>query len=132
MFQHSPIRVLLVEDNVPSLNVLKIMISQFTSKVTTAVDAELAFELVKSHPFDLMITDIGLPGYSGDRLTSMVREYEKEHHLKPMKIVGLTGYSISDIRELCLNAGMDDVYSKPISVQELESLVMQSAYALST
>lgn len=123
MFQHSPIRVLLVEDNVLSLNVLKIMISQFTSEVTTAVDAELAFELVMSHPFDLMITDIGLPGYSGDRLTSMVREYEKEHDLTPMKIVGLTGHSLLDIRELCLSAGMDDVYSKPISVQELESLV---------
>ena len=122
MCRHSPIRVLLVEDNVPSLNVLKIMISQFTQQVTTAVDAELAFDLVISQPFDLIITDIGLPGHSGDELTAMIRTYEKENQSNPTKIVGLTGHAMADIRQLCLDAGMNDVYSKPITLQALQAL----------
>ncbi len=125
MSRHLPVRVLLVEDNVPSLNVLKIMISHFTQELTTAVDAELAFELVISQPFDLIITDIGLPGHSGDELTAMIRAYEKEHYRNPMTIVGLTGHAMADIRQLCLDAGMNDVYSKPISMQSLQALFEQ-------
>lgn len=123
MSRQTSIRVLVVEDNLPLLNVLKIMISQFTVQPMTAVNAELAFELVLSQPFDLMITDIGLPGHSGIELTAMIREYEKENQLHPMKIVGLTGHTMADIRQLCLDAGMNDVYSKPISLDALQALL---------
>ncbi len=117
------IRVLLVEDNIPSLNVLQIMIKKFTSHVSTAVDAESAYELVKSQPFDLIITDIGLPGHTGDELAMMIRALEKEQNKNPVFISGLTGHAMTEIRQKCLDSGMNDVYTKPISSQGLKTLV---------
>lgn len=123
------IHVLLVEDNMPSLHVLKRLVSQFTPCFMTAVDAESAFQLIQLHPFDLMITDIGLPGLSGDELTEMVRAYEREHALTQMKIVGLTGYALSEISQRCLDAGMDAIYAKPILTEQLKSLFLFDNYS---
>ena len=96
---------------------------KFDVQVSTAVDAELALELVKTQPFDLIITDLGLPGLSGDEMTAVIRAYERDHHLKPMAIVGLTGHALGDITQTCLNAGMNEVYRKPMPPESLKKLI---------
>lgn len=116
-------RTLLVEDNIPSLNVISLMMKKITNNVTTAANAELALEFVDKQPLDLIITDIGLPGYSGDELSLKIRALEKERSRTPAIIVGLTGHAMHDIRQKCLDSGMNDVYSKPITFQALKKMV---------
>lgn len=116
-------QVLLVEDNISAMVALKHLVKAYDVQVSQAVDAESAFELVKSQPFDLIITDIGLPGLSGNDLTAQIRAYERENKLKPMKIVGLTGHAVEDVNNICLDSGMNEVYRKPMDVNVLKVLI---------
>ena len=86
-------RVLLIEDNAMALKTLTLRLKGFELSISEAMDAEIAFELIKQKPFDLIITDIGLPGITGDELVVLIRKYEQEHQLKPQKIVALTGHA---------------------------------------
>lgn len=119
------IQILLVEDNVPALKVLTFMVEKFDVQVTQAVDAETALDLVRLQHFDLVITDLGLPGQSGDEMTTVIRAYEKEHNLKPMVIVGLTGHASNEIRQVCLGAGMNELYIKPMLNDVLTKLLQK-------
>lgn len=117
------LRILLVEDNIPVLTIMKIMLEEYEAQVMTALDAESAYQFVLSSDFDLVITDLGLPGKSGDELTSMIRAFEQEQHRQPMMIVGLTGHALGQITQRCLDAGMNEVYRKPMQSQALKALL---------
>ena len=122
---HRPeqLQVLLIEDNTPALNILQMMFKPFDVAVTSVQDAESAFLLVQQNPFDLIITDIGLPEQSGDELAREIRAYEKAHHRSPCIIVGLTGHSLGEITKTCLDSGMNEVYRKPIAPDALKALM---------
>lgn len=115
--------VLLVEDNAPALKVLEILLKEHAVQVYTAVNAESALDLIKSQRFDLIITDLGLPGLSGDDMTVAIRAHEKEQGIEPTHIVGLTGHALKDITTACMNAGMNEVYRKPISSDALKTMM---------
>ncbi len=117
------VQVLLVEDNAAALKVLAFMVQRFNVQVSQAIDAESALDLVKSQHFDLVITDLGLPGLSGDEMTTAIRAYERDNHLNPMKIVGLTGHALDEAKQACLDAGMNDVHQKPIPPDTLKTLI---------
>lgn len=121
--EENKVHMLLVEDNTAAMNVLKMMAQRFDIQLSMAADAEIAFELVKAHHFDLIITDLGLPGKQGDELTALIRAYEQKHHRANTTIVGLTGHALGDITQMCLNAGMNEVYRKPMMPKELAALV---------
>src|SRR5215216_5945371 len=72
------IKVLLVEDNPTAAAYLRKLLMPFNSKVTWAEDGETAFAMVEEERFDLIITDFGLPGFSGDELVKKIRTFEKE------------------------------------------------------
>lgn len=117
------LQVLLVEDNIPALHVLKMMVKRFDVQMSSAEDAESAFLLVQKQSFSLIITDLGLPQKSGDELAKDIRAYEKEQHRIPCTIVGLTGHSLGEITQKCLDSGMNEVYRKPIVPESLKALI---------
>ena len=65
--------ILLVEDEAIARYALARMLSLSGYKVMAAADGEHAFELLERHPFDVLITDLGLPGLSGFELIKQVR-----------------------------------------------------------
>lgn len=116
-------RLLLVEDNYLAMEALKIRMNGLNVQISQAETAGSAFDLVTSNVFDLIITDLGLPDYSGDLLAVKVREFEKKTQRKPTKIVGLTGHGIGDVIHGCKEAGMSEVYQKPMDLQALRVLI---------
>lgn len=122
-FHPNQLNVLLVEDNIAALNVLHMMIKPYCTTVHTAGDIESAMILVQQHRFDLIITDIGLPKQNGDVLTRDIRIFEKETNRTPCIIVGLTGHALNQIAQKCLDAGMNDVYHKPMRAEPLKQLM---------
>lgn len=115
-------RLLLVEDNNIALLTLEAIVNQAGFRYSTAVNGERAFELVKSELFDLIITDLGIPGLSGIELTQKIRKYEKKHHREPVPIIGLTAHDENKVKNKCIKAGMNDVFSKPIDAETLEEI----------
>ena len=107
--------ILLIEDSPIALRVLQATVSNASCRFTSAMNGIDAFELIKSIPFDFVITDIGLPDISGTQLTQRIREWEKAQNKSPMPIIGLTGHAKETAMPDCLNSGMNDVFSKPIT-----------------
>ncbi len=117
--------VLLVEDNLIALHLVETMVTQAGLKFTSAIDGERALVLAKSNTFDLIITDIGLPGISGYELTAAIRQWEKDTHRKPIPIIGLTAYALYETKKECLQSGINSMLSKPINLKTIQELIKQ-------
>ncbi|MDR3502262.1 MAG: ATP-binding protein [Legionella sp.] len=115
-------RLLLVEDNKIALFTLENLINLAGYQFTSVMDGESALHLIKTQSFDLIITDLGLPGLSGIDLTRKIREFERELHKEPVPIIGLTAHSEGKIKRNCLEAGMNEVFTKPMTIEVLAGI----------
>jgi len=112
--------VLLVEDNWIALKVIEEMVHRSGLLFSSTTCGESALELIKNNHYDLIITDLGLPGMSGETLARMVREWEISEHRHSTPIIGLTAHASFKVKNDCLTHGMSAVYSKPIDLNTLE------------
>ena len=114
---------LLIEDNLMALKVLESIVTKAGCRYQSVMNGEEALELMKSTVFDLVITDIGLPGISGTELTSLIRTWEKENNRVLQPIVGLTGHARETALDECIAAGMNDVFTKPANLTLVQDLI---------
>lgn len=114
--------VLLVEDNNIARLMLERLVNQAGYRYKSVIDGESAFELVKKQNFALIITDLGLPGISGIDLTKKIRELEQIQQKAAVPIIGLTAHADPKIKKNCVNAGMTDTYTKPMSYAILDNI----------
>lgn len=115
-------RLLLVEDNRVALFTLENLMAQSGFRFTSAMDGETAFHLMQKQSFDLIITDLGLPGLSGMELTQKIRAWEQERQIPAIPIIGLTAHSEEKIKSNCVQVGMNEVYTKPMTTEVLEKI----------
>ncbi|MDF1758869.1 MAG: ATP-binding protein [Legionellaceae bacterium] len=114
--------ILLIEDNDIALSILDSLVTKSLCKTTKALDGETGLNLAKNNNFDLIITDLGLPNLSGIELTSAIREDEALNNKSPIPIIGLTAHADSQIKNDCLDAGMNDVLNKPMDLKLFEMI----------
>ncbi|KTD29681.1 ATP-binding protein [Legionella maceachernii] len=117
--------LLLIEDNKPALLGLQSMVKRAGCRFKSAEDGEKAVELAKTHHFDLIISDIGLPGISGIEATKAIRAWENENHKEKVPIVALTGHAAQMAEPECLQAGMDKVLTKPATFDQIKNLIQE-------
>lgn len=120
--------LLLIEDNPIALNVLEAYVIKLGCQFTSASNAETALEIAKQHSFDLIITDIGLPGMEGTELTHLIRDDEKIHNKKAVPIVGLSGHAPETIKAECMTCGMNDIFRKPVTLLSLKPIIDRYAF----
>ncbi|HEX4045539.1 MAG TPA: response regulator [Gammaproteobacteria bacterium] len=119
---HPRPRVLLIEDDSIMLLVLRTLLEKIGYTVDTATNATEA--LIKaSRGYSLIFSDVGLPGLSGIEIAKIFRAHEKKGSHTP--ILGITAFSLEDIRDECLEAGMDSVYGKPLNEAKLIEITAQ-------
>jgi CheY-like chemotaxis protein len=116
----SPKRVLVVEDNERNRKVVRIVLKAKGYEVFEAANADEALAILRTHPPDLILMDIGLPGMSGDALTRQIKANPQWAHLP---IIALTAHAMKGERQQFLDAGCDDYISKPIDTHVLVDLV---------
>lgn len=114
--------LLLVEDNNIARLMLESLVSQAGYRFKSVIDGESAFDLAQSVEFDLIISDLGLPGISGVEFTKKLRDYEIANEKTPVPIIGLTAHADPKIKEGCIDAGMNEAYTKPMSPSILDNL----------
>ncbi|OGV28560.1 MAG: hypothetical protein A3E88_06350 [Legionellales bacterium RIFCSPHIGHO2_12_FULL_35_11] len=115
--------VLLVEDNFVALKVLESIMKLLNVKFVSANDGESALEIATRQSFDLVVTDVGLPGMSGNELAIKIRDWEGKNSKSRIPVIGLTAHVREQVRELCINSGMDDVYSKPMDLSTMKGII---------
>ncbi|MBA4283870.1 MAG: hypothetical protein C0432_06230 [Candidatus Puniceispirillum sp.] len=115
-------KILIIEDNDVVRMVTQTLVTAAKCHPTVVSDGEAGLELARTEQFDLILSDIGLPGISGIEFAQQLRQYEKEQNKSPIPIVAITGHAKGKMREECLNAGINDVYIKPIKIETLSEI----------
>nr|WP_233586753.1 response regulator [Legionella sp. km772] len=123
-------KLMLVEDNTIALLTLETLVSQAGFNYRSVGNGQHALDLIKAEPFDLIITDLDIPGLSGLELSREIRKYEQKNQLKAVPIIGLTADDEKKIKSRCIKAGMNDAISKPIDREALEKITQ--AYLLAS
>lgn len=115
--------LLLIEDNVIALKTLEMLLKQKGFMYSSATSGEEAWALLHQNEFDLVVSDIGLPGISGTELAQRIRNEEQQTGKSPLPIIALTGHATGAAAEECFAAGIDKVLAKPVDIHELEALI---------
>ncbi|EFU6101699.1 aerobic respiration two-component sensor histidine kinase ArcB [Escherichia coli] len=114
------LNVLLVEDIELNVIVARSVLEKLGNSVDVAMIGKAALEMFKPGEYDLVLLDIQLPDMTGlDISRELTKRYPRED-LPPL--VALTANVLKDKQEY-LNAGMDDVLSKPLSVPALTAMI---------
>ena len=117
-------RILVVEDHVDSAIMLTRLLKRAGFFVVSAGRVHDALALADEHesagtPFDLVVSDLGLPDATGYDLMQRLRE---KHRLRG---VALSGYGQSDDVRRALDAGFSYHLTKPIDFDRLKKLITQ-------
>ena len=117
------LHVLVAEDNPTNMLITRKMLERCVGKISEAANGRLAVEAYHLAPPDLVLMDVSMPEMSGDSATRAIRAYEKKADLPRCPIVALTAYAAADEAQMCLDAGMDAVLTKPFARADLYSLL---------
>jgi two-component system, cell cycle response regulator len=107
-------RVLVVEDNSASLDLMVYLLKAFGHTPLSACDGLEGIEVARREVPDLILCDIQLPGADG---VEVCRQLKQNPDLKNIPLVAITAYAMVGDREKMLSAGFDGYLSKPINPQ---------------
>ncbi|USE36322.1 response regulator [Endozoicomonas sp. SCSIO W0465] len=114
------IQILLVEDNVVNQKVAISMLKKIgLSRIHLAEDGREAVDMSRNQTYDLLLMDCQMPLMSGYEATGLIRQREREQQLPRIPIIAMTANAMTEDREKCLAAGMDDYLSKPVKIDNL-------------
>jgi PAS domain S-box-containing protein len=113
-------KVLLVEDNLVNQKVARGFLERLGCEVTLAGNGLEALEAFSKAPFDLVLLDLQMPLMDGYAATSRLRRLERGAHTP---IVALTASAMAGQRDRCLDAGMDDLITKPLDLARLQAVL---------
>lgn len=109
-------RILVVEDNAIAQMVAQLLLTNLSCQVDIAPDGNTAIELYNLNYYDLIFMDIGLGvGMDGLEVTRYIRNHSQPHHHIP--IIALTAHVGDKNIQRCIDAGMDEVITKPLTRQ---------------
>ena len=114
----TPCRVLLVEDGEVNREVARIMLETRGHHVIEARDGIEALWMVEHREIDVVLMDVQMDNMDGWEATRWIRKREQESKTH-LPIIGLSAHAMRGFRQRCLEAGMDDFLSKPMSSKKL-------------
>jgi len=108
----SNLKILVAEDYKPNQEVLLAHFRITQAQLTMVHNGKEAIDKLKLEPFDLVLMDVHMPLMDGLEATRLLR---KNPDTKAIPIIGLTADAFQDRVQECLDAGMNDVLTKPIN-----------------
>ncbi len=115
-------RILIAEDNPANQLVALYLLKSIGYESEVVATGEGAIHSLSGGDFDLVLMDCQMPVMDGFAATRAIREAEKTvgGHIP---IIAMTAYALKGDREKCIEAGMDDYISKPVTPQVLEDMI---------
>ncbi|MBN1572476.1 MAG: sigma-54-dependent Fis family transcriptional regulator [Deltaproteobacteria bacterium] len=111
-------RILVVDDEPSMRNFLDIMLKKEGYEVDLAVDGKQALSLVESKIYDLVITDIMMPGIGGTEVLKGVKEVHPE-----TMVIMITAYASTESAVEAMKEGAYDYILKPFNVDEIKVII---------
>lgn len=118
----SDVLVLVVEDNVKNLKLVRDVLEYAGYEVLVAESGERGVELAGEREPDLVLMDLQLPGIDG---TEALRQLRALPGLADVPVVAVTAFAMQADRERAMANGFDGFVEKPISVRALPEQVEQ-------
>ena len=119
-------RILLVDDEADSRELLELILSSCGAEVVTANSASEAFEKIKNKKIELVISDIGMPEEDGFSLIRKIRQLPAEQGGETPAIA-LTAYARAEDRVQAFRAGFQIHIAKPVEPAELIAIAANLA-----
>ena len=117
------LRILLVDDDTSITRSLKRLLEQIGHSVTVRADGQVALDAYKSGDFDIVLSDLAMPGMNGLDLLRALRAYDAD-----AKVLILTGQTTGTQMQEALRLGAADVLRKPFELEEVLR-AMRGAFA---
>lgn len=125
----SDVRVLLVDDDQDTLQVLSVMLGDSGAKVQTASSAAAALEVLQWYHPDVLVSDLAMPREDGYSLINKIRALEIEGEGR-LPAVALTSHVRVEDRTRALSAGFNMFVPKPVEPTELISAIANLSEAV--
>ncbi len=115
-------RILFAEDNVINQKIVMKQLENLGYQVDNVFNGKEAINALKARHYDLVLMDCQMPELDGYDATRSIRENAISSFSK-IPIIAMTANAINGDRQKCLDAGMNDYVSKPISMEQLRVVI---------
>ncbi len=113
-----PQRILVIDDDKRSRNLLDILLKADAHYVEMAENGRKGIDMLRQGEFDLLITDRAMPGMSGDEVA------KEAHRLQPgMPIIMLTGFGDLMKKDVKCPVGVSRIMGKPVTPKDLKAVI---------
>ncbi len=116
-------RVLIVEDNRINQMVAQGALLKIGLEVDIANDGFEALDKLSQMTYDLVLLDVQMPGLDGYETVKRIRSQEFSEQIRKIPVVAMTAHAMEEDRQKCLDAGMNDYTTKPVSSKVLQSVI---------
>ncbi len=121
--ENFPLKILIAEDNIINQKLAIKMFEKFNYKVDIAGNGLEVIELIRLKKYDIIFMDVQMPEMDGLETTNyLVKNIPADS--RP-KIIAMTANATLEDRNICLEAGMDDYLSKPITAKDIETMLLK-------
>lgn len=117
--------ILVAEDNEVNQIVFRQILEETNLNFEIVDNGRLALAAYKAQKPRLILMDVSMPEMNGKEATTAIRKYERDNKMKRTPIVGVTAHALKGDMESCIDAGMDDYLSKPVSPNKLSLKIEQ-------
>jgi PAS domain S-box-containing protein len=118
------LRILLAEDNPINMMLIRELLRRRGHNVVEVTTGNAAVKAMLEGSFDLLLTDIHMPGMDGIEAARAIRAGETRSNRPRTPIVALTADALEDGKRACQDAGMDGFLTKPVDPAELEEMFL--------
>ena len=112
MAQRHPLRILVAEDNAVNVKLISLLLGKLGYRADVAGNGREAIEALKRQSYDVVLMDVQMPEMDGIQATRVIQATRPPGD-RP-RIIALTAGALSEERQQCLDAGMDEFLTKPL------------------
>lgn len=121
MKEHNPMaRILIIEDDKEMRSLLEDFLKDEGYEADSANNGSEAFGRLAQEPFDLVITDIRMPGLTGLDILSAVKKFQPE-----LPVIVITAFGGEEVYRRSMARGADGYLEKPIHFYKLRNLIQE-------
>ncbi len=112
-------RILVAEDNATNQEVALGILNALGLRADVVANGAEAIEALASIPYDLVLMDVRMPVMDGIETTRLIRSPNSPVRDHAIPVIAMTAGAFARDRNVCIDAGMNDYVSKPVSQQAL-------------
>lgn len=124
-WEGTPPRILLAEDNLVNQKVTLGILNKLGCQTDVVDNGQKAVQALEMATYDLVLMDVQMPELDGFQATRFIRDTSSNVRDHEVPIIAMTAHAMKGDREKCLEAGMDDYVSKPVSPGELAETIRE-------